>query len=67
MRRLLGFLVFLAIVVVAFGFWRGWFTINQAQIQHDTAKIERKLEHGTEKLKEDVNSGAKKVEEKTSN
>lgn len=67
MRRLLGFLAFVAIVVVAFGFWRGWFTVNQAKIQHDTHKIEKKIERESEKLKGDVNSEAKKVEEKTSN
>ena len=67
MRRLVGFLVFVAIVVVAFGFWRGWFTVNQAKIEHDTKKIEKKLERETEKLKGGVNSEAKKVEEKTAN
>jgi len=69
MKRLLGFLVFVAIVIVAVGFWRHWFTINfnQPQIDHDTQKWERKIEHEAERLKEGVHTGAKKIEENTDN
>jgi hypothetical protein len=63
MRRLFGFLVFVAIVIVAVGFWRGWFVVNQAKLDHDEQKLERKFEHVDEKIKE----GAKNVEEKTNN
>jgi hypothetical protein len=63
MRRLVGFLVFLAIVIVAVGFWRGWFVVNQPQLQQDERKLEKALKHGEKKLDE----GAKKFEEKTEN
>lgn len=69
MRRLFSFLVFLVVVLVIIGFWRGWFglLINQRQIQHDERKVERAIDRGTQQLKNDVHQDAQKVEQKTGN
>lgn len=69
MRRLFAFLVFVAIVIVAVGFWRGWWTllVNKPQIQQDTRELRHEAKQGAEKVKEGVHQGAEKVEQKTNN
>lgn len=66
MRRLFGLLVFVVLVLVVIGFWRGWFTVlfNQRRFEHDEQRVERKLDEASQQLKQDVHSGAQKVEQK---
>lgn len=46
MRRLVGFVMFLVIAVAVIGIYRGWFTVtvNQARIDHDKNRVERKID-----------------------
>lgn len=71
MRRLVGFAMFLVIAVAVIGIYRGWFTVtvNQARIDHDKNRVERKIERGTEKLKENVNvnHNARRLDQNTDN
>jgi uncharacterized membrane protein len=63
------FLVFVAILIVIVGLWRGWFTIfvNQPQIQHDEKKAQHAIEKTVDKIEAGIHKGTEKVEEKTSN
>ncbi len=69
MRRLFAFLVFVVVVLVIVGFWRGWFTVlfNQSRFQHDEQHIVRKLDQAGDQLKQDMHSGAQKDQQKTGN
>jgi predicted negative regulator of RcsB-dependent stress response len=66
MRRFFAFLVFVAIVILAVGFWRGWFVVNKPQIQSDEQKAKSALDKSAENFKHDVHKGAEKVEKQTS-
>jgi hypothetical protein len=67
MRRLFSFILFVVVLLVIIGVWRGWFTIrvNQSRFQHDEQRIEQKLDRGMEQLKHDVHKDAQKVDQKT--
>jgi type VI protein secretion system component VasK len=69
MRRLLGFLVFLAIVLVAVCLWQGWITIfvDKQKFKQDTKELRHEAKQEAEKIKEEVHTGAQKLEQKTDN
>jgi hypothetical protein len=70
MRKLLGGLVIILLIVVAVGVWRGWFdfslhnldsnrpgiemNIDKGKLESDTARGKQKLQEATEKAKEET-------------
>jgi hypothetical protein len=64
MKRL--FIVLLVVVVGlgGFGFYRGWFTVNQDKIQQDEQKAKEKVRELTQELKPKTSEGTDKVKER---
>ena len=55
MRRSYGILLFVLLAaIIAFGFYRGWFTFNKENAERDKARAVEKLKEGTEKIKEEA-------------
>jgi hypothetical protein len=54
MRKVLGILIVIAIVVVAFGFYRGWFALSSPSAAAGSNEVNVNLATDTGKLKDDV-------------
>jgi Tfp pilus assembly protein PilO len=55
MRRSHGFLVFvLMVALIAFAWWRGWFSLNQENIDRDKEKAQQELKQGADKVREEA-------------
>lgn len=53
MRRSHGLLLFvLLIALIAFAWWRGWFSFNKQNIQQDENRAKEAIKEGVEKVKE---------------
>lgn len=54
--RFFGFLAVLAVIVIAIGFWRGWFTfiVDRDKMRDDTTKAVDKMRDVGEKIREGV-------------
>ena len=62
MRRLLVFVLFLGVVIVAIGFYRGWFTVA-VQENEQTHKTDATLTVDKEKFREDKEKAKEKLKE----
>ena len=57
MRRSHGFLVFVLLVaIIAFAWWRGWFSVNKENVKQD-------VNQGAERAKEVIKEGTEKIKE----
>jgi hypothetical protein len=55
MRRSHGlFLFVLLIALIAFGWWRGWFSVNKENIQQDENRAKAAVKEGADKLKQEA-------------
>ncbi len=61
MKKFLSVLIVLAVVVVGFGFYRGWFTLSSQSSAGGNDKVNINLETDSGKIKDDV----EKVKDKT--
>lgn len=52
MKRFLVLLLLLALVIAGFGFYRGWFTVNQAMIRQDEKTAQEKVRALEQKLQD---------------
>lgn len=60
MKRLLVLLLMVAVGIVAIGFYRGWFTVNQEKIQADEKRAKEEVRELTDELKTKINERADK-------
>jgi Tfp pilus assembly protein PilO len=51
MKRLFSTLLLVVVGIVGFGFYRGWFTVNQEKIQQDEQRAKEKVLELTHELK----------------
>lgn len=60
------FVVLLVVVVgiVGFGFYRGWFTVNQNMIQQDERKAKEKVRELTQAVKAKTGEATDKVKQR---
>ena len=58
MRKLLGTLVILAIIICVFGFFRGWFSVG---VENHTSETNVEIRIDKEKIKEDAQAAADRV------
>ena len=63
MRKLLGGLVIILLLVVAVGVWRGWFNFAMHGTDSNRPGIEMNIEKG--KLQSDIDKGKEKLQEAT--
>lgn len=63
MKRLLISALLVAVGIVGFGFYRGWFTVNQDKIQQDEAKAKEKVLEFTEELRTKASEAKDKAKE----
>jgi hypothetical protein len=55
MRRSHGFFVFVLLVaIIAFAWWRGWFSFNKENIQQDEQRAKDAIKEGADKVQEGV-------------
>lgn len=73
MNRIFGIFLFLAIVVVGLGFYRGWFSLSRSDTSTDTRQVDVNLRLDGDKLQEDIDAmkqsatdSADKIKEGTS-
>jgi hypothetical protein len=60
MRRSHGFLIFVLLVaIIAFGWWRGWFSVNKENIQQDEQRVKEGAEKISDKIKDSLPKGSK--------
>jgi hypothetical protein len=60
MRRSHGFLAFVLLVaIIAFAWWRGWFSFNKENIQQDEQRAKEGAEKITDKIKDNLPKGSK--------
>lgn len=64
MRKLLGTLVVLAIIVLSVGYFRGWFTVTKESHQNET-NVQIKVDKG--KIKEDADKAKEKAQQTIDN
>lgn len=57
--RFLGFLVFLAAIVLVVGLWRGWFLVDKEKIETDTQKAVQTVKDAGHKLLEKSSKDAR--------
>jgi hypothetical protein len=48
--RFLGFLVFLAAIILVVGLWRGWFFVDKEKIESDTQKAVQTIKDAGRKV-----------------
>ena len=63
MRKLLGGLVIILLIVVAVGVWRGWFNFSMHGMDTNRPGIEMNIDKG--KLESDTAKGKQKLQEAT--
>ncbi len=63
MRRLVTFLLLLAVVIFIVGLNRGWFTVNREKINEDKQTIEQKATELEGKIKGEVNKDVEKAKD----
>ncbi|HLW64577.1 MAG TPA: hypothetical protein VKS79_04595 [Gemmataceae bacterium] len=61
MRKLLGGLVIIILLVVAVGIWRGWFNYSMNKTDPERPSIEVNIDKG--KLESDIGKGKQKLQE----
>jgi len=54
MRRIIGVLILLALCVVGFGFYRGWFSLSSSSSDTDSNKVNVNLTVDRDKVKADT-------------
>ena len=54
MRRIIGVLILLALCVVGFGFYRGWFTLSSSSSDTNSNKVDYNLTVDRDKVKADT-------------
>lgn len=55
MRRSHGLLLFLILIaVIAFAWWRGWFSVNNENIKQDEDRAKQALKEGADKVKQEA-------------
>ncbi len=60
MRRSHGFFIFvLLIAIIAFAWWRGWFSVNKENIQQDEQRVKEGAEKISDKIKDSLPKGSK--------
>ncbi len=63
MKRLFFVLLVVVVGIVGFGFYRGWFTVNQDKIQQDEQKAKDKVRELTQEMKAKIGEGTDEVKE----
>ena len=63
MKRPLVVLLFVVVGIVGFGFYRGWFAVNQDKIQQDEQLAKEKVRELTQDLKAKTGEATGKVKE----
>ena len=63
MKRLFVVLLILVVVIVGFGFYRGWFTTNPDKIQEDEQQAKEEVQELMQKVKDKTGGHTEKVKE----
>lgn len=63
MKRLFVVLLILIVVIIGFGFYRGWFTANPDKIQEDEQRAKEEVQELMQKVKDKTGGHTEKVKE----
>ena len=67
MKKLVRLLIVVAIVIVAVGFYRGWFTLSSPKANDGSDNVNVNLTMDADKIRDDANAVKKKSAELTEN